>query len=381
MLLEKITEEEDAALMRYRKAFAKRNIRDDEGVWHNQEKVFCDNAHFLRFWKLEKRELFHILGDKLIVKKPFEFEEPEDYTIGHMTKLLRENEFAINYLGDFSVSDLVRNKWSYYDANIWDVPIHTGERITRWCRKFVDNEVVNLNEQDAAELRASFEEFLNLHSQALNQRKIKGNLCLSIHPLDYLTMSDPHNGWSSCLTWRKGKGECKQGTIEMMNSPYVVVAYLEAAEPMRLFKGTDFMWNQKKWRQLFIVEKDNVIMGIKGYPYENDSLTTEALTWLQGLVKKAGSKHEWNDIEKISYLDFEMRLSTDRMYNDIGYTSDESHYISVVKDGISIKNLCYSGVSECAMCGGTFQNMEQRSFLVCDSCFTSFQEDDYYGGY
>ena len=42
-------------------------------------------------------------------------------------------------------------------------------------------------------------------------------------------MSDNDYGWDSCMGWMN-EGEYRLGTVEMMNSPCIVVAYIDGEE-------------------------------------------------------------------------------------------------------------------------------------------------------
>ena len=61
-----------------------------------------------------------------------------------------------------------------------------------------------------------FEDFRIAQSLVTNQANLKGYITLSIHPLDYMTMSDNNCGWDSCMSWQE-EGCYRQGTVEMMN--------------------------------------------------------------------------------------------------------------------------------------------------------------------
>ena len=134
-------------------------------------------------------------------------------------------------------------------------------------------------------------------------------------------MSDNDCGWHTCMSWFHD-GEFRLGTIEMMNSPYVVVTYLTAKEDMILTE--DFYWNNKKWRELFIVT-DKVISEIKSYPYVNRALTKYALNWLKDLAENyydfSSSKiteiKDGDEIVSGSDFSCDIYFDTDRMYNDI----------------------------------------------------------------
>lgn len=157
-----------------------------------------------------------------------------------------------------------------------------------------------------------------------NQNTLKGILSVSIHPFDYMTMSDPDNGWTSCMRWEyDNPGEYHAGTLEMMTSPCVVVAYLESKSTINP-AGINYEWNKKKWRELFIVDK-NFISGIKGYPYCNEKLEDNVFSILNDLAKENwGVSYNLNNVaasdDNIFRLkDSYFRFITHYMYNDRAY--------------------------------------------------------------
>ena len=169
-----------------------------------------------------------------------------------------------------------------------------------------------------------FEAYRQLHSQVLNQKKIKGNLCLSIHPMDFITMSDNDCGWTSCMSWMEEPGDFRLGTIEMMNSPYVIIAYLESGEDMWV-AGEGYTWNDKKWRQLYVVTPE-LILGNKQYPYENDELQGMCIDWVRDLMQKTPGYGPYeteaiqlrnNSYNTIKDLRIQFSLHFSYMYNDI----------------------------------------------------------------
>lgn len=227
-----------------------------------------------------------------------------------------------------------------------------------------------------------FEEFRIAHSQTLNQKKLKGTLCISIHPLDYITMSDNACGWDSCMSW-ENHGCYRQGTVEMLNSPNVIVAYLESDTPMRI--GRDYTWTNKKWRELYIVDK-NIITNVKGYPYCNSNLTEEVLTWLRDLVCETHTFGDieyrpkiyhwgrWNsDYDELHKLEIGIECHTNNMYNDFGHQYQYCLINSELPCGSFIE-IDYSGEPECMVCGAldpSFINDGEAANLACSHC------DDY----
>ena len=124
-----------------------------------------------------------------------------------------------------------------------------------------------------------------------------GELCLSIHPMDYMTMSDNDNNWQSCMNWMNN-GDYRLGTVECMNSPYVLVAYLH--NPNHSMSIGPYEWNSKHWRELFIIHPE-MISEVKGYCFQDENLTNTILMWIKEL---AHNNLDWDyDNDEINVTD------------------------------------------------------------------------------
>lgn len=227
-----------------------------------------------------------------------------------------------------------------------------------------------------------FEEFRIKHSMILNTKRFDGVMRLSIHPLDYMTMSDNDSSWSSCMSWRR-KGCYRQGTVEMMNSKYVVVAYLLSKEDMHLFYGKTEAdaWANKKWRELFIVDP-TCIVNVKSYPYYSEELTTLSLNWVKELATQNLGWEYRNEPEVWYRVDGQllglqsMNFYTDYMYNDICHDDEYKRLVYIGKDTTKI-DINYSGVFTCMACGrvesievdeGTLVGCECDKRYYCEKC-------------
>ena len=223
---------------------------------------------------------------------------------------------------------------------------------------------------------SDLEYFRRRHSLGLNTKSLEGNLCLSIHPLDYMTMSDNDCGWDSCMNWRCG-GEYRQGTVEMMNSPCVVVAYLAADHPY--VWGGGETWNSKKWRCLMVVDPE-FIVNVKSYPYQNSSLEQAAIAELAKMsgwgevtpvaydyLNKYNEYRQVGKLQEINGRKIGVGFSTGCMYNDF---SSADHYVVVNPQNdfdIVEHSYYYSGDSECVWCGDVGDPGDTGE-VVCDNC-------------
>ena len=230
----------------------------------------------------------------------------------------------------------------------------------------------------------SFERLRLYQSRILQNANTYGTLCLSIAPIDFLSMSDNDSGWNSCMCWADHYGEYRQGTVEMMNSPCVLVAYLKAEKDYTPWKyvcyGPDNEmrnWgiSNKKWRQLVIANED-VILGNRQYPYTNPDIEKQVLSWVRSLLGGDDcfstqltpiynhSSTENNPGGK-SYL---FNFDTNVMYNDVynyrnAYLS--TYFFEKYPTSFSLN---FSGESECMECGEIMDNGDDSSWVICGKC-------------
>jgi hypothetical protein len=229
---------------------------------------------------------------------------------------------------------------------------------------------------DEMKSMSGYEAFRRAHSMVLNQKMIKGNLCLSIHPLDYVTMSDNECDWNSCMEWMEDAGDFRLGTIEMMNSPYIVVAYVESSNPMTSFCGhPDWTWNNKRWRQLYVVTPD-IILGNRQYPYENESLQGTTLQWLRQLAMDNLHYGPFPEETSIIVNDQYNVLGTRTIYTSLifnfMYNDIYGNRLAYVSLNCNDNSLCMnlSGLAICTGCGDIIEygTGHEPSQVQCRAC-------------
>lgn len=106
----------------------------------------------------------------------------------------------------------------------------------------------------------------NKASQIIQENKLEGILCFSIHPLDFLTISENNHKWRSCHAL---DGEFKAGNLSYIEDESTIVCYLKSKRDgqLRCFPS-DMTWNSKKWRVLLYFSPDQSLVFIgKQYPF------------------------------------------------------------------------------------------------------------------
>lgn len=348
-------------------------------------KVDTSLDYILRFWNEEKRDLYQLLGNQFMVSKQIEYKKSledivDDFKaqwneIGtsftkqcrdFFERILPDELFPYRYFlcNLYKLYTLAENK---YTCKSFKIELPNGEIIAIQNGMKPLKALAKLNKVYHFCDEETFEAFRIFQSQLLNQKKLSGNLTISIHPLDYMTMSDNDCGWSSCMSW-ENEGCYRLGTVEMMNSPIVVVAYLTSDKDMMI---GDSSWYNKKWRQLFIIN-DELIASIKGYPYANDTLTKEVIYFLNELAEKNWNGCNYHTEKLLNYenkSDYYFDFRTGYMYNDFGSTK---HYIAVKNLEQKEYYINYSGVIECMCCGEEiihdYYDDDDANTLICDDC-------------
>lgn len=408
-LLNQITDEEYSMIHWYLQSFA--------WDYAHGKKPPASIPYLFRVWDENKKDLFKLLGNNLIISKEFFYKKDtgelvHDFEDRLYSSTMEErnkrdgkefyNAFfnwrnkAFPYVFNTNICSLTEeqkaNKENYEEIRDGLNELINLENIVENCYK---GDPFTINLPNGKEFKVNkgckpmralaklatvydipgFEDFRIAQSLVTNQANLKGYITLSIHPLDYMTMSDNDCGWESCMSWQED-GCYRQGTVEMMNSPYVVVAYLSSSNDMCL---DNYTWNSKKWRELFIVNQD-IIMAIKDYPYHNQCLTRTVVDWIKELAE---TNMDWSyyekpfkfneddqDVIKFNDTEIQLRFYTNLMYNDVFTTN--YHWLYVSRDIPEQYDLNYSGLSECMYCGVVGDgHFESESALICNDCDSS----------
>lgn len=355
--------------------------------------------YILKPWADAKKDfLFKLFGGRLIIEKEVDIEKDVDMLESEMEEAFTHNEAFIRFKNDFyrvvdEFSTVGSNDWfnikafvypSILASNLYDyswrafefelpglprpVKVNPGVKPMKILGKIAD-----------AYKLESFEPFRIAHSMILNKKSFKGTLCLSIHPMDYMTMSDNSMNWESCMNWQE-PGDYRQGTVEMMNSPTVIVAYLKGGTPFEFCHG--HFWNNKRWRSLFVVnEYFNV--DVKGYPYQSSELKELVRDMLFNLAKdncgiEYTHEYEYDGGDEEVILDhgerMHMRFDNGMMYSDFGCLGGKHHTIRATEDNprdFWSEWPIYSGATECMWCGTTCtanDDFIDSSSVVCNDC-------------
>lgn len=356
--------------------------------------------YILREWNKSKQTLFNIFGEKLMLEKEIQVEDGDNKKVREVNEYLYSTNPGINFITN--LRRLFESDTTYFENTyatrhaIYNLTqayqLFTNRVVKGFTYHNKDGKVVKVPEgakvmkvlqKMAKEFDLpDFEIFRNHVSRITEVRKSKIKFTLSIHPLDYMTMSDNANCWESCMNWTQGPGSYRAGTIEMMNSPLVVVAYI-TTKPYNP-ANTSIEWTSKSWRELIIVHP-NAICSVKSYPYYNIAFDKALVNWLANLVEE---KTDWRynrkkpqeSLESCSYIEawqdkedednhFLLDFATNAMYNDFGNTENYGIFsINPPDNKYRTFAINYSGLMTCMCCGESDYWGDDTEAVVCEDC-------------
>lgn len=190
------------------------------------------------------------------------FEGPEvSFTLGVDEKATIFSHLLSWIESNYDLPDLVEflrlNKTGFFD-NVVVEPykgVPKGMKLLRAFKQFVPGKSALRDIQDRA-------------SQDIQKNKVSGILCLSVHPLDYLSLSENNHNWRSCHAL---DGEFRAGNLSYMQDRSTVVCYIRSKKNnvhLNRFPE-DVPWNSKKWRMLLhFSDNYDMVFASKQYPFK-----------------------------------------------------------------------------------------------------------------
>lgn len=412
------------------------NYINEHGI--NEEFIGVDK--WLQDWSHSNQRLYKLLGNQFMKEYDFFYTRNDDEMKSELVNLsghpfmknyfyfvnvhIFNRKFGLTYEIKRNFEDLTYLNRSFNNNGELNFPIKFKiegrktfqlQKGTKLLKVFY--RIMEYFKEDYIFDKASFEDFKIKYSLLMNDKNVKGKMVLSIHPLDYMTMSDNASNWTSCMSWVE-QGCYHLGTVEMMNSNNVLVAYLKIGEDDFYFKkGTpaklpkkekdpNFSWNDKKWRVLTYITKDIIMTG-KAYPYLNDDfckfiiaktreLAKENLNWnysfgpelykdmihIDGLRTIENQKY-WRKYRPKKY---NIIWDTKAMYNDM-LNADINYWCYRNKVNKN-KIISASGKATCLCCGKQVMELDKGSTnyndrylgvdkIVCVDCTNKFFSCEY----
>ena len=246
------------------------NVKNDfdEVLMYSQHLENVNTDKLFDKW-LEKKQFFIDKFDGLILEypEPIEIELEQENKIkkvhdfiywissNYETKIgcdrfLGFEKFIIDNKNNF-FTNVVKEDFTHKDLDGTVIP--KGMKLVKAFKYFVED-------------KENLIEIQNKASMIIQEDKIKGKLCFSVHPLDFLSSSENTYNWRSCHAL---DGEYRAGNLSYMLDDCTMMCYLKTEDQCKLPNFPENVpWNSKKWRMLLFISSDRKIMFAgRQYPY------------------------------------------------------------------------------------------------------------------
>ena len=307
-------EQDVAKVLRYSQGFHDITLSGVSKIikeWFDNKKFFIDHMNGKLIYQLDKPVSFE-LDEKAKREKLERFaEETDDHYNNHRLS---------NFLYNLKTSDFYENKTSEeyrcLGFNRHELSIPKNFKVVKAFKFF---------EQDEDKLKQLQSEA----SRIIQENVISGYLCFSVHPLDYLSLSENVHNWRSCHAL---DGEYRSGNLNYMVDPTTIICYLRADKQAILpHFPEDVLWNSKKWRVLLFLSNDRTMM-FAGKPYPFSAKHGLQLIRSTLPTLNLGYWSDWRN-SMVNSLTDELSHSTYYFTRMIPLGSELRRFDKVVKDG------------------------------------------------
>ena len=189
---------------------------------------FIGTDEYLKFWAASKPKLYRMMGKQLRVSIPVEIPKEDEILYSEIQALIRQESYneegfftLYSNFVSYTIKPVLKSDWSWDLHNAFNDLLSSGalsnNKVVHGFKVKPEGFQKTLQIQKdgkpmkailkvltyfnaSNELMKAFERFRLAHSLIFNDAKLKGKLVLSIHPLDFITMSDNSLGWSSCMS-------------------------------------------------------------------------------------------------------------------------------------------------------------------------------------
>lgn len=218
-------------------------------------------SELLNQWATNKEFLYNRFGEKLILSLgDYRMDLPEEDK-NKMIEGFNANMFhlyghAFDDLADF----IYYERAGFFDNKVTtnyeykDSIIKSGMKLLKAFKYFISDEKMLDEIQTAA-------------SMIIQNDSMHGELCVSIHPLDFLSSSENTLNWRSCHSL---DGAYRGGNLSYMVDSCTFICYIKSDKDAILPRfPTSIPWNNKKWRMLVHTnEQFNPFFAGRQYPFD-----------------------------------------------------------------------------------------------------------------
>ena len=192
----------------------------NEVIAYSQTGISTPNTDDLfKDWLEAKRDIIEAFGGKLIVEYP----TPVTFTLTEQERQQRVEDFCqmVARMSSVALADFIKTNSDgffnnqvtlQYDSDAFKIP--KGMKLVK-AFKFFEPDPETLGKLQSAA------------SMLIQENCVTGKLCLSVHPLDYLSASENNHNWRSCHALN---GDYRAGNLSYMVDSSTIVCYIKTKD-------------------------------------------------------------------------------------------------------------------------------------------------------
>jgi len=295
-----------------------------------------------------KGKIIEVLGG-LIYEEAIEI-EPESEKIDEIKYALLDRfpsdlvDTLRNFLDSLSFEELRTGKLC--DSKFG---FQSGTKLGKVFLSFAkENSIPEKSGLDLEKLNSLFSNFL----QSIREDKFVFRL--SVHPLDFLLISENTTGWSSCHAL---DGSHRAGNLAYLLDAVTIVGYVY--KDCDKFMGIN--WPRKIWRQLIFVDVDNAVAFFqRQYPNRNDTFAETIRKIMEKLLAK------YHNVENPKWLLLKNPIGDIEICSRLPYVDQPESRIRLEGISQTPQPIKVGARVPCPNCGSNY--VLDPKFFLCDDC-------------
>lgn len=218
---------------------------------------------------------------------------------------------------------------------------------------------------------ANYNHYFAKIADVMNPIEIKKYTCLSIHPADFLLMSNGTR-WRSCH--RMDDSERRNGCLSYLLDDVSMILYTVSSKFDE--SNGDFYYEPKIDRQIYCFDKYDRLLQSRLYPQDNEknhAQSDEFRHLVQGILAEClDVPNLWKKSNQPS-SDFFRRDVYSGLYDDWNYSYYYTNVSHLKNTPLNDEDFTYVGAAPmCLRCGDEFNGYCNTDNLYCDDCSNTY---------
>lgn len=219
------------------------------------------------------------------------------------------------------------------------------------------------------------------YSKIMECAKVKGQIVISIDPLDFILMSFNQSGWNSCHTIAhngesRNYGQYVAGIFSYIADPTTMISYRHSNKLVEYHLGrSKFQEYSKNWRELIYIDTNTyTFCASRQYPRSDETISKSVRLLLEEIISnKLKVENMWKTIriagedEASEYID-NAEFDDDVLhYNDMLNGYEGKIVYNKQLDNVEATHIIVGNNAICPVCGENY--ITDCSHPMCEDCY------------